>query len=229
MSDTFNQLPWRRWALDDLAGAMVSPFVIHEPETQISEQHQQQMALELLREKTLAEARSAGFEEGRRAGFQQGHDAGQIAGQQEGQDMILEQQQPLIARLQMLIGEFEHSLDAIDSVITDRLAQVALSAARQIIGGEPADGGAALIAQIRQLLQQEPAFSGKPLLRVHPTMMPVIEQQLGATLNLYGWRLQADSELHPAGCTLSAPEGSKDASIATRWHELCRLAAPGAC
>ncbi|EEX1949152.1 flagellar assembly protein FliH, partial [Escherichia coli] len=33
--------------------------------------------------------------------------------------------------------------------------------------------------------------------------------------------------LHPGGCKVSANEGDLDASVATRWQELCRLAAPG--
>ncbi|WP_312110614.1 FliH/SctL family protein, partial [Pantoea septica] len=49
----------------------------------------------------------------------------------------------------------------------------------------------------------------------------------GPTLDLHGWRLLADSTLHPGGCKLSAEDGDLDASVATRWQELCRLAAPG--
>ncbi|MGV8776894.1 FliH/SctL family protein [Pseudomonas aeruginosa] len=50
---------------------------------------------------------------------------------------------------------------------------------------------------------------------------------LGATLSLHGWRWRGDPTLHPGGCKVSADEGDLDASVATRWQELCRLAAPG--
>ncbi|MFO4174696.1 FliH/SctL family protein, partial [Escherichia coli] len=46
-------------------------------------------------------------------------------------------------------------------------------------------------------------------------------------LSLHGWRLRGDPTLHPGGCKVSADEGDLDASVATRWQELCRLAAPG--
>ncbi len=85
----------------------------------------------------------------------------------------------------------------------------------------------ALIKQIQRLLQQEPLFSGKPQLRVHPDDLQRVEERLGATLNLHGWRLRGDPSLHPGGCKVSADEGDLDASVATRWQELCRLAAPG--
>ncbi|MGU8109318.1 FliH/SctL family protein [Escherichia coli] len=39
--------------------------------------------------------------------------------------------------------------------------------------------------------------------------------------------LMGDPTLHPGGCKVSADEGDLDASVATRWQELCRLAAPG--
>ncbi|KUQ79883.1 hypothetical protein AWI24_05980 [Enterobacter hormaechei subsp. steigerwaltii] len=48
-----------------------------------------------------------------------------------------------------------------------------------------------------------------------------------ATLSLHGWRLRGDPSLHHGGCKVSADEGDLDASVATRWQELCRLAAPG--
>lgn len=98
---------------------------------------------------------------------------------------------------------------------------------RQVIGQTPTVDNSALIKQIQQLLQQEPLFSGKPQLRVHPDDLQRVDDMLGATLSLHGWRLRGDPTLHPGGCKVSADEGDLDASVATRWQELCRLAAPG--
>ena len=64
----------------------------------------------------------------------------------------------------------------------------------------------ALIKQIQQLLQQEPLFSGKPQLRVHPDDLQRVDDMLGATLSLHGWRLRGDPTLHPGGCKVSADE-----------------------
>lgn len=131
--------------------------------------------------------------------------------------------------MQQLVSEFQNTLDALDSVIASRLMQMALEAARQVIGQTPIVDNAALIKQIQQLLQQEPLFSGKPQLRVHPDDLQRVEEMLGATLSLHGWRLRGDPTLHHGGCKVSADEGDLDASVATRWQELCRLAAPGSC
>lgn len=137
------------------------------------------------------------------------------------------QQAPIHARMQQLVSEFQTTLDALDSVIASRLMQMALEAARQVIGQTPTVDNSALIKQIQQLLQQEPLFSGKPQLRVHPDDLQRVDDMLSATLSLHGWRLRGDPTLHPGGCKVSADEGDLDASVATRWQELCRLAAPG--
>ncbi|MEA9392586.1 flagellar assembly protein FliH [Acerihabitans sp. TG2] len=227
MSDAFNQLPWRPWALNDLARKappLALPSLAGETEDRIMVR---QAALEEAHNKALQEAKRNGFAEGHTQGQQEGYQAGLLLGQEEGRRQIQLEQQPVVAQLQMLVSEFQHSLDALDSVVTERLAQLALSAAKLVLGQTSDEGNNAMLQQIQQFLQQEPTFTGKPQLRVHPSLLPLVEQHLGATLSLQGWRLIADADLHPGGCKVSAPEGSLDASLATRWHELCRLAAPG--
>jgi flagellar assembly protein FliH len=227
MSDAFNQLPWRPWALNDLSRQALLPIITPLAGETEDQGKARQAALEEAQDKMLQEAKRNGFAEGHTQGQQEGYQAGLLLGQEEGRRQILLEQQPTVAQLQMLVSEFQHSLDALDSVVTERLAQVALSAARLVLGQTSDEGNNAMLRQIQQFLQQEPTFSGKPQLRVHPSLLPLVEQHLGATLSLHGWRLIADGDLHPGGCKVSAPEGSLDASLATRWHELCRLAAPG--
>lgn len=98
--------------------------------------------------------------------------------------------------MQQLVSEFQTTLDALDSVIASRLMQMALEAARQVIGQAPTVDNSALIKQIQLLLQQEPLFSGKPQLRVHPDDLQRVDEMLGATLSLHGWRLRGDPTLH---------------------------------
>lgn len=232
MSDRINTLPWQPWSLNDLN----EPKPVLEPLPQPVE-ITDSAALDdsLVREQQLNQLRLQAEQQGQQLGYadgqQKGYDAGFQAGIEEGRQQGLleaqQQQQPLTAHWQQLVTEFQHTLDALDSVIASRLMQLALTAAKQVLGQPPVCDGTALLAQIQQLIQQEPMFSGKPQLRVHPDDYQRIEQQLGTTLSLHGWRLLADGQLHPGGCKVSADEGDLDASLATRWHELCRLAAPG--
>ncbi|EMN5860689.1 flagellar assembly protein FliH [Pluralibacter gergoviae] len=235
MSDS---TPWQIWRPDDLLPAPDAAEMPAElpaglpPDTAPAEEvlsDAQQLAQQ------LAQAQQRAHEQGYAAGLAEGHSAGHASGFAQGLSEGLaqglaqarEEQAPVQAQMQLLLSEFQHTLDALDGAIASRLMQIALAAARQVLGQAPAVDGSALIQQIQQLLQQEPLFSGKPLLRVHPDDLVRVEEMLGATLNLHGWRLRGDPALHRGGCKVAADEGDLDASLATRWQELCRLAAPG--
>lgn len=227
MSDK-SSLPWQRWQPNDL-GQLNKPKIEEIVEEEQPEEpfNRQQFELEQLQTRVRSEAQGLGYAEGQQKGFSEGQKAGYDAGFQQGLAEAQQQQAPLQARMQQLVSEFNHTLEALDSVIAARLMQLALEAARQVIGQAPHVDGTALLRQIQGMIQQEPMLSGKPTLRVHPDDLQRVEQTLGATLSLHGWRLMADSTIHPGGCKVSAEDGDLDASLATRWHELCRLAAPG--
>ncbi len=230
MSDRINTLPWQPWSPNDLAEP--KPELVEEtlPVVEmvpLDDSIDEQQRLEMLRLQAQQQGQQLGYAEGQQKGYDAGFQAGLEEGRQQGIQQGLQQQQPITEHWQLLVTEFQHTLDALDSVIASRLMQLALTAAKQVIGQPPVCDGTALLGQIQQLIQQEPMFSGKPQLRVHPDDYERVEQQLGVTLSLHGWRLLADGQLHPGGCKVSAEEGDLDASLATRWHELCRLAAPG--
>lgn len=230
MSDRLDTLPWQPWSLNDLAEP--KPVLLPEspPEAIVIPQDDsinEQQRLEMLRLQAQQQGQQQGFAEGQQKGYDAGFQTGLAEGREQGILAGQQLQQPITEHWQQLVTEFQHTLDALDSVIASRLMQLALTAAKQVIGQAPVCDGTALLGQIQQLIQQEPMFSGKPQLRVHPDDYERVEQQLGMTLSLHGWRLLADGQLHPGGCKVSAEEGDLDASLATRWHELCRLAAPG--
>ena len=233
-AERINALPWQRWRPGDLRMPVFTtpdePLLAGgEPEQDDGLPKVQVDQNELLNLQRHAEQQGfqqgleAGQKQGYAAGFQQGLEAGQQQGLQEGQ----QQQAVLTEHWQHMVSDFQQTLDALDSVIASRLMQMALTAAKQIIGQAPICDGSALLNQIQQLIQQEPMFKGKPQLRVNPADFERVELQLGASLSMNGWRLLADSQIHSGGCKVSAEDGDMDASLATRWHELCRLAAPG--
>ncbi|WP_421550202.1 flagellar assembly protein FliH [Kluyvera intermedia] len=232
MSDT---TPWKVWQPDDLAPPSVPEFApiavdpLDEMAEEVSAEQLQQQQLAQLQIQAHEQGYQAGLREGHTAGQQQGYQEGLAQGHEQGLAQAKQEQAPIHARMQQLASEFQHTLDTLDSVIASRLVQMALEAARQIVGQVTGVDNSALIKQIQTLLQQEPMFTGKPQLRVSPEDLPRVEEMLGATLDLHGWRLRGDPTLHPGGCKVSADEGDLDASVATRWQELCRLAAPGAC
>jgi len=229
-AEMLNALPWQPWKLNDLNTPSyktpIEPlFPEDEAESQEDLPQEQVDHNELVR--LQMQAQQQGHKEGYDAGHQQGYQAGFQAGHVQGVQEAQQQQAVLTEHWQHMVTDFQQTLDALDSVIASRLMQMALTAAKQVLGQPPICDGSALLNQIQQLIQQEPMFKGKPQLRVNPADFERVEQQLGVTLSLHGWRLLADSQIHAGGCKVSAEDGDMDASLATRWHELCRLAAPG--
>lgn len=233
------QLAWQRWQPEDLALENAERLLLSNVAGKISgaeqpnyrEQEIQQQEAQRQLEQLQKQAQEAGFKAGEaagyEAGFAQGREAGFDKGMEDALATVNAKHAPIQARMQQLVNEFQNTLDALDSVIASRLMQMALEAARRVIGQTPIVDNNALVKQIQVLLQQEPLFSGKPILRIHPDDLPHVEEIVGATLALHGWRLRGDPSLHQGGCKVSADEGDLDASVATRWQELCRLAAPG--
>lgn len=195
MSDN---LPWKTWTPDDLAPPQAEFVPMVEPEETIIEEAEPSLEQQLaqLQMQAHEQGYQAGIAEGRQQGHEQGYQEGLARGLEQGLAEAKSQQAPIHARMQQLVSEFQTTLDALDSVIASRLMQMALEAARQVIGQTPTVDNSALIKQIQQLLQQEPLFSGKPQLRVHPDDLQRVDDMLGATLSLHGWRLRGDPTLH---------------------------------
>lgn len=159
-----NELPWKIWTPDDLAPPLAEFVPMEHDDDPVSEEDEPEISAEQQLEQQLAQLKiqaheqgyNAGLAEGRKSGHEQGYQEGLAQGLEQGQVQARTQQAPLHARMQQLVSEFQHTLDALDSVIASRLMQMALEAARQVIGQTPAVDNSALIKQIQQLLQQEP-------------------------------------------------------------------------
>jgi flagellar assembly protein FliH len=241
-SGNANDGNWQRWLPGELTswetlqakleqhkqGRMTPESLGDEAKTSEQDRLQEQARiLDELKEQARRAGHEQGIAEGRSQGYEQGLEEGRQAGLAQGLQEASEQQQVITEQWKALLADFNHSLGGLDTVIASRLMQLSLTAAHHILGQPAICDGTALLNQIREFIQQEPMFSGKPQLRVHPQNIPLVEQQLGDLLALNGWRLIADNKLHPGGCKVSADEGDLDASLATRWQEMCRLAGSG--
>ncbi|MBC8945358.1 flagellar assembly protein FliH [Xenorhabdus indica] len=232
MSDNSNNGNWQLWLPGELTQwetlqAKLEQVKLESLDDEQERLQEQARILDELKEQARQTGHEQGFTEGQSRGYEQGIEEGRQAGFEQGLQEAREQQQAIIGQWKVLLIDFNHSLDGLDTVIASRLMQLSLTAAQHILGQPAVCDGTALLNQIREFIQQEPLLSGKPQLRVHPQNIPLVEQQLGEILKLHGWRLIADNQLHPGGCKVSADDGDLDASLATRWHEMCRLAVSG--
>ncbi|GAA0516215.1 hypothetical protein GCM10009414_27160 [Tatumella terrea] len=169
-------------------------------------------------------------------GYQQGMARGEMLGHQRGIDEALQQARQESAQkteemqqqLSGLAAGFSRSLAMFDGMVTGRLLQLALQIAWQICGDNVACDTRLLTENIRQLLAQDPLFSGTPFLRVHPQDLDVAQQVFGTQISEHGWQLVADATLRPGDCRLQGEDGELDSSLSTRWLALCQRAQSGA-
>lgn len=235
-----NQETWQPWQLRELnqweLGNSAIPALdsIPEPDKpkvpclEPQEVLEQINILDNLKEDAQKTGYKQGHQQGEKDGYVVGFEQGLRAGEEQGRQQALAQEQPIIETWQKLLSQFNYSLDSVDTVVTTKLLQIALTAAKQVLGQSTVCDGTALLEEISHLLHQKPIFTGQPELHVNPAHAQLIEQHLGSLLSLNGWRLVTDPKLHLGGCRVVADDGEVDMTVATRWQELCRLYAPEA-
>lgn len=160
-------------------------------------------------------------------GKKQGHEAGFAQGRQEGFEQGLAessaQQRETGEHFTRLLEEFKIALSNLDSVIPSRLVQMSLTAARSILGKNITCDNDVLLEKIQQLLQQETLFKGTAILWVNPDDLALVQNNVGKSLTSMGWDIRGDVQILPGGCRITSEEGEFDATINTRWQELCEL------
>ncbi|MDR0806644.1 MAG: flagellar assembly protein FliH [Enterobacteriaceae bacterium] len=229
---TSNRL-WQRWKPDNLLDEIAPLDVFSrsecEPVSDLTTEAMQQAELTRLRQQAEQNGRTQGLQKGEEEGRKQGYDAGYQQGREEGlaQGIAagLAQQEQQAAQFSRLLDAFQDSLDNLDSVIPSRLVQVALTAARAVIGDYIISGktNAALLADIRQRLNEDSLLNGSVRLWISAEEPEATRKQLEKLLADHHWELCIDPHILPGGCRISTEEGELDASLETRWQALCSL------
>ncbi|QLA68084.1 flagellar assembly protein FliH [Enterobacter pasteurii] len=221
---------WSTWLPENLLDDFDTPQSEVQPTPpDISSDARLQLELARLQqkaeEKGFAQGQAKGLEEGKKKGYEEGFRSGKEKGIEQGKRELSQLQQQQADRFEPLLDSFQTSLESLDRVISARLVQLALTAARAIIGENINCNNmhTILCDSIQGMLQEEALFKGKARLWVSGEDYPHVEQSTGELLRARGWELCSDSKLLPGGCRVVGSEGELDASIETRWQELCSL------
>lgn len=173
---------------------------------------QHKLEMQVLREKTIAEAQPIGHAQGREEGYAQGLSEGRQAAAVELQQKVVSTLQPLLE----LCRNFDEALKAVDAQVARHLVRIALEAAEQL-------AGEALIAQPEQvltvvqgMLDSDLELTGKPKLWLNPEDLQRVQASLGEQIELAGWVLQADASMLPGGCRVVSAGGELDATRPSR-------------
>lgn len=215
-----NTQSWQPWRMGELVAAVSASHAHGKPGVLDDPAFRQQAELQALRDSVQAAAHqegyTAGFAEGRETGYAQGLQAGREAGERE----LAERRRELVEPLATLINGLREALDQLDTDIGDSLADVALAAGRQLAGDALQARPEQVRTLIRELLCDEPLFSGQPRLRLHPDDLALVDAQLAGELEAAGWKTQADQALERGGCRVTGPEGELNATREVRWQAL---------
>lgn len=225
MSD--KTLQWKSWQPQDLLNDFnpveltVAEPIAPESNYQSDELLQAELARirQQAEQKGFAQGQARGLEEGKQQGYQEGL----ALGKKEGLSQALQQQNQTVTRMTNLFETFKTALDNLDSVIPSRLVQLSLSAARSIVGKTIAYDNTILLEKIKQLLKEESLLKGEVQLWVSEDDLALVAEHLRSTLDSLGWELRGDDDILPGGCRITSVEGEIDATVSTRWEELCQI------
>lgn len=225
MSD--KTLQWKSWQPQDLLNDFnpVELTVAEPIAPESNYQSDELLQAELVRirqqaeQKGFAQGQARGLEEGKQQGYQEGL----ALGKKEGLSQALQQQNLTVTRMTNLFETFKTALDNLDSVIPSRLVQLSLSAARSIVGKTIAYDNTILLEKIKQLLKEESLLKGEVQLWVSEDDLALVAEHLRSTLDSLGWELRGDDDILPGGCRITSVEGEIDATVTTRWEELCQI------
>ncbi|HEU0277937.1 MAG TPA: flagellar assembly protein FliH [Rhodanobacteraceae bacterium] len=207
---------WHRWRMDELAPASerAGAGAARDP----ASRHQQELAA--LRAQVRDAARREGYAAGLVAGREEGFKHGEIEGRAVGEQALATRRAEVIEPLVTLIEGLRQALDRLDTDIGDTLADVALAAASRLAGDALDARPECVKTLIRELLREEPLFSGHPHLRLHPDDAALIDAQLADELAAAGWQTQPDPTVTRGGCRVTGPEGELNATREVRWQAL---------
>ncbi|CAD5358413.1 Flagellar assembly protein FliH [Enterobacter cancerogenus] len=226
------ELAWQRWQPQDLQ----QPFSLPEPVLdaasdaagQTVSEASLQAELALVRQHAeqqgFAQGKGRGFEEGKRQGYQDGLEQGKQEALEQARRELQDEQAAMVERFERLFDGVQSAFDNLDSVIPSRLIQLALAAARTMIGDSFAADHRAMVEQIKNQVKADPLLRGELQLWVSEEAYSELQTLLGDSIAAQGWTLHGDASIVAGGWRITTADGELDATMATRWAELCSLA-----
>ena len=124
----------------------------------------------------------------------------------------------MAAQMQAVCDALQQRFDALEQTLADRVADVALALARQVVRDEIRERPQLLVTVAREALDTLMASARHIALRVHPDDHALVTAQLQERLTAQNIRLVADAALERGDCRVESDIGSVDASVATRWR-----------
>ena len=202
---------WRVGSFDSKPQRRSGPVIPQPPIVESSESEQVTLNslptaddIARLHEETRAEAYRIGYEEGRQAG-----EESFAAGTREE-----------IAKLSVLVGNFQSALAQMDQTIADQLLDLAIEIAAQVLRGSVDVRRDVMLPVVREAIAALPIHHAHIMLHLNPGDAVSVREQIGEQLSQTGTQIIEDNSVSPGGCMLKAGSSEVDASMETRWKRV---------
>ena len=190
---------WERWEMAALAEARAE-----------EEAEQQQEAVAVV--DATARGYAEGLAQGRKVGHAEGHAAGLVQVQAEAR------------QLAALGASAQQVLEALQGGVSERVVDLALAIARQVVREELAIRPESVVAVVREALAQSASPNAGLQLVLHPADAAIVRERMAEEITRGNWSVLGDESMERGGCRIHSAGGDIDASIAVRWkHVLAAL------
>ncbi|MEI7035942.1 flagellar assembly protein FliH [Fulvimonas yonginensis] len=143
----------------------------------------------------------------------QAREEGYAAGLAQGLAEARAQGREQAARLASICEQAARPLDALDAVVEQELAQLAVVIARRVIAHELAMQPERIVQAVRQAVAALPSATRELRVRLHPDDLALLRE---LEVTEAHWHLVADPALQRGGCRLESERSRLDASLETR-------------
>lgn len=162
------------------------------------------------------EAWQAGYDEG----LQAGHAEGLAQGAQQGHDQAAERFAQVWTPLQEMSANFARELARMEEELSGTLLTLALQLAERLAAEHIARSDSAIIAQLRQVLNELPATMSQARLRVNPQDLEAARQFLQQETPETQWQWIEDPQIQRGGCVIDTTALQLDLRLASRLAAL---------
>jgi len=160
--------------------------------------------IESVRAQARADGYAVGLAEGRAVAAEESRQAAREAARQ----------------LDELLGGLKTALDELEQTVAEKLLEVAIEIAAQVVRGQIAAREDALLPVVREAIATLPLHHDQVSLRLNPADAARLRRLLGDELALGGTQIVEDGGVSPGGCRVQAGASEIDASIETRWKRV---------
>lgn len=144
-----------------------------------------------------------------------GREAGLAAARAETQP-ALERLRLQVSSMAALIDKLARPLDELDEEVTDQLARLAMSIAKQVIRRELRTDPAQVIAVMRETVALLPASARQLRVHMHPEDAAVVREHLAAPGGDRAWSIAEDPMMSRGGVLVATETSQIDARLESR-------------